>query len=243
MRVLILTDVHGNLEALEAVLAAASGQYDEIWNLGDTVGYGPNPVECLERLDPIAAVQLAGNHDLACAGAASTANFNPVAKAAAEWTAERLSPETRAELAGRPSRVDLDGITLAHGSPRDPVWEYVLDPISATANMLHVEGDLCFVGHSHVAMIAIIRPGDKNASIFPLTEGETVDLHIGRLLINPGSVGQPRDGDPHAAFALLDTDRQTVAGCRIAYDVAMTQAKMREAGLPERLATRLRSGR
>jgi len=243
MRVLILTDVHANLEALEAVLADASGQYDQIWNLGDTVGYGPNPVECLERLNPIADVQLAGNHDLACAGAASTANFNPIAKAAANWTAERLSPAVRAELAARPSRVDLDGITLAHGSPRDPIWEYVLDPISATANMLHVEGDLCFVGHSHVAMVAIIRPGDKNAAIFPLAEGETLDLQIGRLLVNPGSVGQPRDGDPRAAYALLDTDRQTVVGCRIAYDVSTTQAKMKEAGLPERLATRLSSGR
>ena len=243
MRVLILTDIHANLEALESVLADASGHYDQIWNLGDTVGYGPNPVECLERMNPIAAVQLAGNHDLACAGAASTANFNPIAQAAANWTAERLSPEVRAELAARPSRVDLDGITLAHGSPRDPVWEYVLDPVSATANMLHVEGDLCFVGHSHVAMLAIIRPGDKNASIFPLAEGETVDVQLGRLLVNPGSVGQPRDGDPRAAYALLDTDRQTVVGRRIAYDVSTTQAKMKEAGLPERLATRLSSGR
>ena len=243
MRVLILTDVHANFEALEAVLGDAAGQYDEIWNLGDTVGYGPNPVECIERLNAVATIQLSGNHDLACAGSVSTADFNPIARSAAEWTSDRLTSEQKAMLSARPSRLDLDDVTLAHGSPRDPIWEYVIDPISATANMLHVESDLCFVGHSHVALLAAIRPGDKNASLFPLSPGETIDLQLGRLLINPGSVGQPRDGDPRAAYLLYDTERQTVVGKRVAYDIATTQRKMRESGLPERLASRLSSGR
>jgi diadenosine tetraphosphatase ApaH/serine/threonine PP2A family protein phosphatase len=243
MRVLILSDVHANLVALEAVLADADGRYDEIWNLGDTVGYGPEPVACIDRLNAVARIQLAGNHDLACAGVASMEDFNPVAKAAATWTAQQLSMADRQQLAERPGRVDLDGITLAHGSPRDPIWEYVVDPISATGSLLHVEGDLCFVGHSHVALVAMIRPGEKTANLFPLQPGDTIDLQLGRMLINPGSVGQPRDGDPRAAYALLDTDRQTVTGCRVNYDIAATQQAMRAAHLPERLAARLSTGR
>jgi diadenosine tetraphosphatase ApaH/serine/threonine PP2A family protein phosphatase len=225
------------------VLADADGRYDEIWNLGDTVGYGPEPVACIDRLNAVARIQLAGNHDLACAGVASMEDFNPVAKAAATWTAQQLSMADRQQLAERPGRVDLDGITLAHGSPRDPIWEYVVDPISATGSLLHVEGDLCFVGHSHVALVAMIRPGEKTANLFPLQPGDTIDLQLGRMLINPGSVGQPRDGDPRAAYALLDTDRQTVTGCRVNYDIAATQQAMRAAHLPERLAARLSTGR
>lgn len=243
MRVLILSDVHGNLVALEAVLADAAGQYDEIWNLGDTVGYGPEPVACIDRLNQITRIQLAGNHDLACAGVASMEDFNPIAKAAAAWTAEQLSIPYRQQLAERPGRVDLDGITLAHGSPRDPIWEYVVDPITATGSLLHVEGDLCFVGHSHVALVAMIRPGEKTANLFALQPDETIDLQLGRMLINPGSVGQPRDGDPRAAYALLDTERQTVTGRRVNYDIAATQQAMRAAHLPERLAARLSTGR
>jgi diadenosine tetraphosphatase ApaH/serine/threonine PP2A family protein phosphatase len=243
MRVLILSDVHANLVALEAVLADAAGAYDEIWNLGDTVGYGPEPVACIDRLNQVARLQLAGNHDLASAGAVSMEDFNPVAKAAAVWTADQLPISNRQQLTGRPGRIDLEGITLAHGSPRDPIWEYVVDPISATANLLHVEGDLCFVGHSHVAMVAMIRPGDKSATLFPLQPDETLDLQLGRMLINPGSVGQPRDGDPRAAYALVDTEQFTLTGHRVSYDIAATQQAMRDAHLPERLAARLSTGR
>jgi diadenosine tetraphosphatase ApaH/serine/threonine PP2A family protein phosphatase len=243
MRVLILSDVHANLTALEAVLAATEGVYDELWNLGDTVGYGPHPNECFERLNAIATIQLAGNHDLASIGAVSTADFNPIAKEAALWTGRHLSEAAKTELAERLPLRELDGITLAHGSPRDPIWEYVLDSVSATKNMLHVPGDLCFVGHTHVAMFAAIRPGAVSAALYPLVDGETIDLQNARLLINPGSVGQPRDGDPRAAYALLDTEAQTVSGHRVSYDIARTQQAIRDAGLPDRLATRLASGR
>jgi diadenosine tetraphosphatase ApaH/serine/threonine PP2A family protein phosphatase len=243
MRVLVLSDVHANLPALDAVLADAAGTYDEIWNLGDTVGYGPFPNECVLKLNEVASIQLAGNHDLASVGAVSTADFNPVAEAAAAWTGEHLSDELKEQIKTRPGRIDLEGITLAHGSPRDPIWEYVLDAVTATKNMLHVEGDLCFVGHSHVALFAAIRPGATSASLYPLSADETIDLQNARMLINPGSVGQPRDGDPRAAYALLNTELQTVTGKRIAYDIEETQRAIRAAGLPERLATRLATGR
>lgn len=243
MRALVLSDVHANLAALEAVLAHAAGSYDEIWNLGDTVGYGPEPIACLERLDAIATIQLAGNHDLAAAGVVSTDGFNPVAKAANEWTALQLDAARKQELANRPAKLDRDGVTLAHGSPRDPIWEYVIDAVAATANLLHVEGDLCFVGHSHVALAAIIRPGERTAAMIPLDPDTTINLQIGRMLINPGSVGQPRDGDPRAAYAIYDSTRLEVTGRRVAYDIAATQSLMRAARLPERLIVRLATGR
>lgn len=243
MRILVLSDVHANLPALEAVLADAADSYDQIWNLGDTVGYGPFPNECMLKLNEIASIQLAGNHDLASVGAVPTTDFNPVAEAAALWTGKHLSNELKEQIKARPGRVDLEGITLAHGSPRDPIWEYVLDAVTATKNMLHVEGDLCFVGHSHVALFAAIRPGATSASLYPLAADETIDLQNARMLINPGSVGQPRDGDPRAAYALFNTELQTVTGKRVSYDIEQTQREIRNAGLPERLATRLATGR
>jgi diadenosine tetraphosphatase ApaH/serine/threonine PP2A family protein phosphatase len=243
MRALILSDVHANLVALEAVLADAAGSYDEIWNLGDTVGYGPEPVACMDRLNAISTIQLAGNHDLAAAGIVSTDGFNPVAKAANEWTALQLDQVRKQDLASRPGKLDRDGVTLAHGSPRDPIWEYVIDAVTATANLLHVEGDLCFVGHTHVALAAIIRPGERMAAIIPLDQDTTIDLQTGRMLINPGSVGQPRDGDPRAAYAIYDSTRLEVIGRRVTYDVAATQSAMRAARLPERLIVRLATGR
>jgi diadenosine tetraphosphatase ApaH/serine/threonine PP2A family protein phosphatase len=243
MRALIVSDVHANLAALEAVLEHAEGHWDELWNLGDTVGYGPDPVACLELLNAKAYVQLAGNHDFAAIGAVSTENFNPVARAANEWTALQLNASHRADLASRPGRLDRDGVTIAHASPRDPLWEYVIDAVSATANLLHVEGDLCFVGHSHVALAAIIRPGERTARLIALDPETTVDLQIGRMLINPGSVGQPRDGDPRAAYAIFDSERLTVVGHRVPYNIARTQAAMRSANLPERLINRLATGR
>jgi diadenosine tetraphosphatase ApaH/serine/threonine PP2A family protein phosphatase len=243
MRALILSDVHANLVALEAVLADADGSYDEIWNLGDTVGYGPEPIACMDRLNAISSIQLAGNHDLAAAGAVSTDAFNPVAKAANQWTATQLDSARKQDLANRPGKVDREGVTLAHGSPRDPLWEYVIDAVAATANLLHVEGDLCFVGHSHVALAAIIRPGERTASMIPLDPNTTINLQIGRMLINPGSVGQPRDGDPRAAYAIYDSTRLEVIGHRVTYDIAATQSAMRAANLPERLIVRLATGR
>jgi diadenosine tetraphosphatase ApaH/serine/threonine PP2A family protein phosphatase len=242
MRVLIVSDVHANLVALKAVLGACP-PVDAVWNLGDTVGYGPQPAACLDRLrERGAEPSLAGNHDLACIGAVDLAEFNPVARAAAAWTASRLSREHRAYLAALPGLTTVEGCTLAHASPRDPVWEYVVDATAATANLRAVETALCVVGHSHVALVATLRPGDRVARLRPLRDGETVDLADGRHLVNPGSVGQPRDRDPRAAYALLDTGRGALTAHRVAYDVAATQRQMAAASLPPSLIARLALG-
>jgi len=242
VKVLLVSDVHANLVALEAVLTAAPS-VDAIWNLGDTVGYGPRPHECLELLSGLgAAPVLAGNHDLACIGAVDLAEFNPVAQAACRWTAGRLGPEDRAHLAALPSSTTEDGVTLAHASPRDPVWEYVASASIAAANFPLFETRVCFVGHTHRPLRATLDPGTRSVDVYPLGDQETVDLLAGRHLLNPGSVGQPRDGDPRAAFAVLDTDRGTLTARRAAYDVRRTQAQMAAAGLPPVLAARLSRG-
>lgn len=242
MKVLLVSDVHANAVALEAVLTDA-GSFDALWNLGDTVGYGPEPVRCLELLDERGAdPTLAGNHDLACVGALALSEFNPVARAAAEWTAKRLGPRHRAFLANLPSLATVAGFTLAHGSPRHPVWEYVIDPATAAASMEAVATSVCFVGHSHLPLVATVPVGHRGATLRPLRDGETIDLARGRHLVNPGSVGQPRDRDARAAYALLDVDRGSLAAHRVTYDVAATQRRMMEASLPVPLIFRLAHG-
>jgi diadenosine tetraphosphatase ApaH/serine/threonine PP2A family protein phosphatase len=243
MTILVLSDIHGNLAALQAVLAAA-GSIDAIWNIGDTVGYGPHPGECIDLLvERGARPSLVGNHDLACLGSVDLAEFNPTARAAVAWTAARLAPHHLAYLTGLPSMTVADGFTLAHASPRAPVWEYVLDARVATANFAHFETAVCLIGHTHVALSATLRPGAEAAEVRRLEDGETLDLDGPRLLVNPGSVGQPRDRDPRAAFALIDTERQTLTARRVAYDIAATQRDMARAGLPTILADRLALGR
>ena len=243
MRILVLSDVHANLTALEAVLADAAGQYDTAWNLGDTVGYGPDPAAVWQRLNDICAIQLGGNHDLAATTLAGIDTFNPAARAAALWTHDQLTAEMITDLSHRPGRLDVDDVVIAHGSPRDPFHEYVLDEVTAMKNLEHVATELCLVGHSHVAFAAIIRPGGKLPAISPLLAGEELDLGVGRILANPGSVGQPRDGDPRAAYAILDTERGVLTPRRVPYDIPAVQARMRAAGLPDRLVARLEVGR
>jgi diadenosine tetraphosphatase ApaH/serine/threonine PP2A family protein phosphatase len=243
MKILVVSDIHANLAALKAVLADAPS-VDRLWNLGDTVGYGPRPGECLEEIRARdASPALVGNHDLACIGAVNLAEFNPVAQAASRWTARQLTADHRAYLKDLPSATATDGVTLAHGSPRDPVWEYVTTAAVATANFACFETGLCLVGHTHQAMHAELDPGESIARVRPLTDGATVDLSAGRHLINPGSVGQPRDRDPRAAYAILDTDAATLTATRVEYDILATQRGMERAGLPEVLRARLALGR
>lgn len=243
MKILVLSDIHANLSALQAVLADAPS-VERLWNLGDTVGYGPHPGECIERVVAHNAnPALVGNHDLACIGAVDLAEFNPVARAASRWTALQLTADHRAYLESLPAATAANGVTLAHGSPRDPVWEYVTTAAVATANFACFETGLCLVGHTHQAMHAALEPGDPIARLRPLTNGETVDLSVGRHLINPGSIGQPRDRDPRAAYAVLDTGAWTLTAKRVAYDVLATQRDMERAGLPELLSARLAVGR
>ncbi len=242
MKILVISDVHANLVALNAVLADA-GSVDGLWNLGDTIGYGPRPRECLElMIDNKANPALVGNHDLASIGSLDLTDFNPVARTAAEWTASQLSPEHIAYLGSLPTKVVAAGYTLAHGSPRAPVWEYVTSAGIATENFAHFDTNVCLIGHAHVALYSELPHGQAAANLRLFRDGETLDLSTARFIVNPGSVGQPRDRDPRAAYAILDTERSTLTAHRVEYNVRATQGQMAEAGLPEILSHRLSYG-
>ena len=242
MNILLLSDIHANLVALEAVLIDAR-DFDEVWNLGDTVGYGPRPGECFDRMTSLnARPMLAGNHDLACIGEIAARDFNTVARAAVRWTAKRLRFDQRELLRSLPSRTKSAGFTLAHGSPRDPVWEYLVDQDAAAANFNHFDARICFVGHSHLPLIFRQDATSCLAEIEGLADAQTIDLSIGRLIVNPGSVGQPRDMDPRAAYGLIDTDRGVFTGRRVEYDVEATQRQMTDEKLPDSLIRRLSIG-
>jgi diadenosine tetraphosphatase ApaH/serine/threonine PP2A family protein phosphatase len=242
VKVLLISDIHANLVALEAVLNDA-GECDAVWNLGDTVGYGARPRECLDRMvDLFANPVLVGNHDLACIGEVDISEFNPVAQMAARWTALQLGMDHRAYLNALPAITIANAYTLAHGSPRSPVWEYVTSAQIATENFDFFDTDVCFIGHTHIAMYALLREGEDVAEVSALQPGQQLDLLAGRYLINPGSVGQPRDRDPRAAYAILDTDIGSITFKRVEYDIPTTQRQMAMANLPEVLITRLAHG-
>jgi predicted phosphodiesterase len=240
MRVAVISDVHANYHALEAVLEQVDAvRVDAVWCLGDTVGYGPRPNECCERVEARADRCLVGNHDLVALGELNVSDFNDEAAAAAVWTSSVLTPESRAFLASLRPVGQAEGVDLYHASARDPVWEYVLTEEAARATFELSSAPLILVGHSHVAL-ALTRDGDEVAGgLAPA--GTEADLN-GRWLLNPGSVGQPRDGDPRAAWLLLDLERRFAAFHRVPYSIEDTQSEMRERGLPRALATRLERG-
>jgi diadenosine tetraphosphatase ApaH/serine/threonine PP2A family protein phosphatase len=238
-RVLIISDIHGNKDALDAV-AADAGDAEQIWCLGDVVGYGPEPNACLSWVREHCQIVLAGNHDYAAFDEAITRDFNPNAARAAAWTREQLSEEEIAYLRSLPSRVDLDRITLAHASPADPIWTYILSVVEARDAFGAFAGIACFVGHSHVAG-CFIKDAERIARI-PIAVDDRLTLVDGRFIINPGAVGQPRDRDPRAAYLWYDDEAVTVTWKRVQYDIERTQVKMLAAGLPERLASRLALG-
>ncbi|MEN9935760.1 MAG: hypothetical protein RLZZ387_2339 [Chloroflexota bacterium] len=243
MRVVIVSDIHSNYVALEAVLAAA-GPYDELWNLGDTIGYGPRPNECIAAMRECSSVMIAGNHDLASLGLVDLSDFNPEARTANIWNGEQLLPEHREALTATPPLLIVnERFMVAHGSPRDAVWEYLLTRAQAQENFNRFEQQVCFVGHSHVPLFFNRAAGGRAEGPQLPDDGTVLTLrpHM-RYLINPGSVGQPRNQDPRAAFAVLDTLADTVTFRRTPYDVARTQQEMRAAGLPEPLALRLQYG-
>lgn len=245
MRVTVLSDVHANLPALEAVLqhAEAERALDQVWSLGDLVGYGPHPGECLALLRRYPFLSVAGNHDLAAIGELDTGEFNPDAAAAVAWTARHLTATERAFLRALPL-VRVEGeFTLVHGSLRHPVWEYILGPEAARAHLARQQTPYSFVGHTHVPMLGVEPATGETPELWLATDGETVALAEQRLIINPGGVGQPRDGDPRAAYAVLDLEARTITFHRVAYDIARTQQAMRAAGLPTWLIQRLAYGR
>ena len=242
MHYLIVSDIHANLVALQAVLADASG-FDEIWCLGDLVGYGPNPNECIERIQEFPHVSLAGNHDWAALGKLDIKNFNTDARAATIWTQSELSPASREYLSSLPTHLERSEFTMAHASPREPVWEYVLDANAAYANFAHFSTPFCLVGHTHIPLIFELNNHRQRCeTMIPPLNGR-LDLADRRMIINPGSVGQPRDGDPWASYAMLDTDHMTWEFRRVSYAVEITQERMRARGLPRRLVDRLAIGR
>src|SRR5580765_652622 len=241
MRVAVVSDIHSNLHALEAVLAAIEAEApDELWCLGDLVGYGPRPNECCALVADRAEVCLAGNHDLGVLGTIDLVEFGGEAGLAARWTRDVRDPEARALLEPLEPQGTAHGVALYHGSARDPVWEYVLSDDAALATLELADSPLVLVGHSHVAL-QVVQSGDELAGgVAP--DGTELKLGGVRALLNPGSVGQPRDGDPRAAYLLLDLDVQHASFHRVEYDVEQTQREMRDAGLPEMLAARLELG-
>jgi predicted phosphodiesterase len=241
MRVAVISDIHGNHHALTAVLdAIGRDEADAIWCLGDLVGYGPRPNECCATVSGAAAICLVGNHDLGVTGRIDLADFSPDAAAAAAWSREVLTVEARAYLEGRETTARANGAELFHASPRDPVWEYVLTDEAARAAIRLTSAPVVLVGHSHVAFAYPQEGRSLGDSLAPAdTE---VDLTASRWLLNPGSVGQPRDGDPRAAYVILDLDRNRALFHRVPYAVERTQEEILDAGLPETLAGRLALG-
>jgi diadenosine tetraphosphatase ApaH/serine/threonine PP2A family protein phosphatase len=239
-RVAVISDVHANRHALDAVLAAIDGSgVDEIWCLGDLVGYGPQPNECCRAVAARTELCLAGNHDLVVLGSLPLHDFAGDAAAAARWTQTVLSEEAREFLARLPSSTQRDGVELFHGSARDPVWEYVLSDEAAWWTLQATDQPLVLVGHSHVPLAIGLDGDELDGGVAP--DGTVVDLETGRTLLNPGSVGQPRDGDPRAAYLLLELGRRATFH-RVEYSVEQTQTEIRERGLPEALAARLAAG-
>jgi diadenosine tetraphosphatase ApaH/serine/threonine PP2A family protein phosphatase len=241
MRVAVLSDIHANLHALEAVLADVDLQApDAIWCLGDVVGYGPRPNECVNLIRARATLCLCGNHDLAVLGALDTVDFSGDAGAAARWTKPALGVEEAVWLRSLEPSGERPGVELFHGSPRDPVWDYVLTEQIALISILETTEPLILVGHSHIALAFGWDGEALTGGLAP--DGTEVELAGRRWLVNPGSVGQPRDGDPRAAWALIDDAARRASFRRVPYEIDRTQAEIREQGLPETLALRLAHG-
>jgi predicted phosphodiesterase len=242
MKVAVISDIHGNRQAFEAVLeAVAASDASELWCLGDLVGYGADPDICVELARQHAAVCLAGNHDLAVVGKIPFDEFSPGARLAAQWTQEVIAPESLAFLTELRPQGQEGPIGLYHASPRDPVWEYVLSALLAELCLDRQPDRVCLIGHSHVAL-SFVRQEGELATGEPRREGAQLDLASGEWLLNPGSVGQPRDGDPRASWLLLDLDGLTASFRRVDYDVAAAASAIRAARLPDSLAERLEYG-
>jgi predicted phosphodiesterase len=243
VRIAAVSDIHANLPALEAVLAATEeAGVEEVWCLGDVVGYGVEPDACAELVRDRCALCLVGNHDLAVLGELDIGSFSESAAIAVKWTRSNVAPETLDFLRGLEPRAERSDIGLFHASPRDPVWEYVLSPEQAGAGMDANGQRVGLIGHSHVALFFGRSKSSKETRGAQAGDGALLDFGEGSWLLNPGSVGQPRDGDPRAAWLELDTEALTACFHRVSYDIDRAAEPVAAAGLPSRLAERLYTG-
>jgi predicted phosphodiesterase len=244
MRYAIISDIHSNLAAFQAVLRdiEAGGGVQRIWCLGDIVGYGPDPKECIDLLRQYDHICVAGNHDWGAIGKIDIEDFNPEAAFACRWNGQQLDEHDVAYLAGLPLTVSEGDFTLAHGSPREPIWEYLVSTYSAKVSFDYFNSNFCLVGHSHVPLVFELVEESGECLLHQPVAGEVLNLGERRLIINPGGVGQPRDGDPRASYAIYDSERNVIRHHRVPYEISLTQQRMIERGLPRRLATRLSYG-
>lgn len=242
MRVLIISDIHANITALEAVLSDA-GEVDAVWCLGDIVGYGPDPNQVIERLRDIKNFTcILGNHDVAVLGQMDSAVFNTEARRSLLWQKQNVSPSNIAYLETLPKEcVIQENVTMAHGSPRDPVWEYILNTLSARLNFDSFTTPFCFVGHTHLQTLFHLDAEKDLVSQYETRHGSQMQL-TPRAILNPGSVGQPRDRDPRSAYGIYHPETSIWEPRRAEYDIASVQARIRSAGLPEKHALRLAEG-
>jgi diadenosine tetraphosphatase ApaH/serine/threonine PP2A family protein phosphatase len=242
MRILVLSDIHANYTALETVLKDA-GKVEETWCLGDLVGYGPDPnmvVEVIRESPHLTCIL--GNHDVAVIGKMAQEAFNGDARRSLIWTEKVLTHENMDFLCALPQSSKVRGeVTLAHGSPRDPIWEYILNTLSARLNFDYFDTAFCFVGHTHIQSIFQLNEENNRVTMGMIREDEAISLSP-RVILNPGSVGQPRDHDTRAAYAIYDSVANTWEARRVIYDIVEVQQRIREAGLPEKHALRLAGG-
>ncbi|HAX68389.1 MAG TPA: metallophosphoesterase family protein [Anaerolineales bacterium] len=242
MRILVMSDIHANYTALEAVLKDA-GKVDETWCLGDLVGYGPDPNAVVEEVQEIPHLTcLLGNHDVAAIGKMPLETFNGDAKKSLLHHEKVLTATNMDFMRSLPSKAKVRGeATIAHGSPRDPLWEYILNSLTARLNFDHFDTPWCFVGHSHIQSVFVRDETSDRVTVEQTKPDVTLQLHP-KLILNPGSVGQPRDRDPRAAYAIYDTEARTWTPKRVEYNVAEVQERIRAAGLPEKHAVRIAEG-
>lgn len=241
MKALIISDIHANLAALEAVIKEA-GEFDITWCLGDTVGYGPDPNECIAKLHTLPNLTcLLGNHDAAVIEEIEVSSFNIEARISVGWTQSVLKEESRKFLKSLPAKIEVEGQTLAHGSPRHPIWEYLLDTPTIIENFEFFDTPYCFVGHTHLPVIYQLD-NEHQAPDQIIPEAFNPIKLSPRAIINPGSVGQPRDRNPFASYAIFDTENDILEHRRAAYDIGSVQARMRQARLPQRHINRLEIG-
>jgi diadenosine tetraphosphatase ApaH/serine/threonine PP2A family protein phosphatase len=241
MRILVISDVHSNLPALEAVLAAAK-TFDAVWCLGDLVGYGPDVNEVVEKIRSLPNLScVMGNHDAAVIGQIELASFNREARASIVWTQSAITIENLKFLQSLPEKLVIDNATLVHGSPRSPIWEYLLDSQNALENFPYFETPFCFVGHTHIPIVYYFRGEDRPVD-WRLLANEDGPVGNTRMIVNPGSVGQPRDHNPRAGYAIFWPELATWKTFRVDYDMTGVQERILKANLPDRHAQRLSAG-